>query len=151
MKKADIAALSLPSTLLVSTRVGSVGLISERADSSFWASRPNAAAVEGSGGEGGEDFKFLTGCVKIRCFCYTLRLRMQSNRVSINAFVKSYIYIYIFVMTRSIRLNFIMTRVTTAACNHCGAPMPPRKATTSLSLLTMALLRAVSPELQASG
>ena len=43
---------------------------------------------------GGGDLKFLTGCVKIRCFCNKLRLRMQSNRVSINAFVKSYMHFY---------------------------------------------------------
>jgi hypothetical protein len=42
----------------------------------------------------GGDLKFLTGFVKIRCFCYNLRLRMQSNRVSINAFVKSYMHFY---------------------------------------------------------
>ena len=38
-----------------------------------------------------------------------------------------------------------------AACNHCGAPMPRRKATTSLLLRSMAHLRAVQPLLQASG
>jgi hypothetical protein len=42
----------------------------------------------------GEDLKILTSFVKIRYFCYNLRLRMQSNRVSTNAFVKKDSFYY---------------------------------------------------------
>ncbi len=41
-----------------------------------------------------QDLKFLTGFVKIRCFCYNLRVRLQSNRVAINAFVKKDSFYY---------------------------------------------------------
>ena len=64
---------------------------------------------------------------------------LQSKRVSIKAFVQSSIWFFL----RALKMN--------AACNHRGAPMLRRKATTSLLFLSMAVLRAVFPSLQASG
>ncbi len=97
----------------------------------------------GWGGRGGgEDLKFLTGFVKIpgiRCFCYNHGIYdCACNQIALQSM--SWLKI----------IHFIMTRFTTAACNHCGAPMPRRKATTSLLLLSMAIFRAVLPSLQAS-
>ena len=52
-KNAAMAAVSLPSTLLVRTQEGSEGLISARADSSFRASRPMIQGAPPLGGRGG--------------------------------------------------------------------------------------------------
>ena len=96
------------------------------------------------------NFKKVLWKFKIRCFCYNLRLRLRiSPRTPVPAaaikpcFNQRVCSITCILLSRALHMP--------AACNHCGAPTPRRKATTSLLLPSMASLRAVLPSLQASG